>query len=60
MNELQLIVWNLMMSETEYALIFCVCLYKALDSTFHELKSTTPKFDEVCSSYISPKSVTIQ
>jgi hypothetical protein len=49
-----------MMSETEYALIFCVCLYKALDSTFHELKSTTPKFDEVCSSYISPKSVTIQ
>jgi len=33
MNELQLIVWNFMMSEAKYALIFFVCLYKALDST---------------------------
>lgn len=60
MNELQLIVWNLMVSKAEYALIFCVYLYKALDSKCHELKSTIPKFDGVCFSYISPKSVVIQ
>jgi hypothetical protein len=37
-----------MMYEVEYALISYVCLYRALDSTCHELEYATPKFDGVC------------
>jgi hypothetical protein len=46
-----------MMFEVEYALISYVCLYRTLDSKCHELEFPTLKFDGVCFSYISPKSV---
>jgi hypothetical protein len=48
-----------MMFEVEYALISYVCLYRTLKSKCHEPKILTPKFDGVCFSYISPKSVAI-
>jgi hypothetical protein len=49
-----------MMSKAKYALISYVCLYRALDSTCHELEYATPKFDGILNIYIYPKFVVIQ
>jgi hypothetical protein len=49
-----------MMSKAKYALISYVCLYRALDSTCHELEYATPKFDGILNIYINPKFVVIQ
>jgi hypothetical protein len=47
------------MFKVAYALISYVGLYRALDSTCHELEYATPKFDGIFF-YISPKFVAIQ